>query len=74
MKHSHEADLSAEMLGISRDGLEGLGHGVEQDAVHHGFVLQGDGGDRLRHGKHAVEIFTVEQFRSAVLDPRGAGE
>ena len=74
VQHGEEADLGAEMPGISRNGAEGLGGRAKEDRVHDRFVLERDGGDRLRDGEEDVEIFAREQFGPALLDPRGAGE
>jgi hypothetical protein len=74
MQHGEEADLGAEMAGISGNGAEGLGGRPKEDPVHDRFVLERDGGDRLRDGEDDVEIFAREQFGRALLDPRGSGE
>ncbi len=34
-----EPDAGAEILGVAGDGDQGLGGGLEQDVVDHGFVL-----------------------------------
>lgn len=47
VEHGEEADRGAEMPRVGRDGVEGLGRGAEQDAVHEGFVLQRDRSNRL---------------------------
>lgn len=60
VEHSKEADRSAEMLRIACDGLEGLDRGVEQDAVDHASVLQGNGCDWLWHREDDVEVFAVQ--------------
>jgi hypothetical protein len=47
VKHCGDADASAQVLGIGRDGDHGLGRGREQDVVDRGLVLIGDVGDAL---------------------------
>ena len=47
VQHRHEADASAEMLGIGRDRERGLGRGFEQQVVDHRLVLIGDVGGSL---------------------------
>ena len=47
VQNGHEADASAEMLGISCDRERGLGRGFEQQVVDHRLVLIGDVGDLL---------------------------
>ena len=43
-------------LGIGRNSAQRLGRGLEQHVVHHGLVLEGDLGDRSRHGEDDVEV------------------
>ena len=74
VKHGKEAELGAEVLGVGRDGAQGLGRGAEQDAVDDWLVLAGDVGDLFRHGKDHVEIGRGQQFGSAVFEPLGAGQ
>ena len=69
-----EADGGAQMLGIGGDGLEGVGRGVKEDRVDDGFVLEREGGDRLRDREDDMKVFTVEEFGGALLDPRGPRE
>jgi hypothetical protein len=54
-QHGEEADLGAEMFGIGRNDAQRLGCGPEQDVIDHGLVLEGDLGDRGRHGEDDVE-------------------
>jgi hypothetical protein len=44
------------MFGIGGDGAQGFGGDIEQQAVHHGLVVIGDGADRCRQGEHHVVI------------------
>jgi hypothetical protein len=74
VQHSQEADLRPQMLRISGDGAQRLRGRPEQDVVDHGLVLEGDGGDRLGHGEHHVEVGHVEQFGLTVRKPLRTGE
>jgi hypothetical protein len=51
-----DADPCAEVLGIGRDGEQGLGRGLEQDAVDDGLILASDVGDPCRQREYHVEI------------------
>ena len=50
------ADAGAEVLGIGRDGDQGLGRSLEQDVVDRGLVVVGDVGDLRRQREHDVEV------------------
>jgi len=56
VEDGQDADAGAEVLGIGRDGDQGLGRGFEQDVVDRGLVLIGDVGDLGRQREHDVEI------------------
>ena len=62
MEDGDDADLGAEMLGIGGDRAQRLGGGAEQDAVDDGLVLEGDLGDRRRHGEDDVEVGHRQQI------------
>jgi hypothetical protein len=53
---------------------KGVGGRVEQDVVDLSFVLIGDDGDLVGDREDHVEIFRIEQFSLAILDPLGAGQ
>lgn len=42
------------MARIGGDGAEGISNRAEQEAVHDGFVMKGDGRDRCGHGEDQV--------------------
>ena len=69
MQHRGDADASAEVLGIGRDGDHGLGRGREQDVVDHGLVLIGDVGDGRRQREHHMEIPNRQQVGFALGEP-----
>jgi hypothetical protein len=56
VEYGGDADPGAQVLGIGCDGERGLGRRFEQQIVDNGFVLIGDGGDRLRQREHDVEV------------------
>ncbi len=62
MQHRGQTDAGPEMLGVGGDGDQGLGGGLEQDAIDLCLVLIGDVGDRRRHGEHDVEVGRRQQL------------
>src|SRR2546427_13175911 len=72
VKNSKEADFSAEMLRIGRNGLERLSGSPEENAVDGPLILQADVGNLFRHGKDNVKILGVQNLGLSVLDPLGA--
>ena len=73
VQHRHEADASAEMLGICRDCERGLGRGFEQQVVDHGLVLIGDGGDLGRQCVHHMEVRHRQELGFAFGQPLACG-
>src|SRR5437764_180067 len=69
VKDGEETDLRSEMLRIRRDGSQRLCCNAEEDAQNQLFVLVGDGGDLLRHGKDNVKIADLQEFGLPVFDP-----
>ena len=57
VQHRHEANASAEMLGISGDRERGLGRGFEQQVVDHRLVLIGDVGDCRWQRVHHMKVW-----------------
>ena len=74
VEHGHQPDLGAEVLGIGGDDAQRLGRRLEQDGVDHGFVLEGDLGDRRRHGEDDMEVRHRQQIGLAVRQPLGTGQ
>jgi len=56
VEDGEDADAGAEVLGIGRDGDQGLGGSLEQDVVDRGLVVIGDVGDLGRQREHDVEV------------------
>ena len=56
MQHGSEPDAGAEVLGVGRDGDQGLGGDLEQQVIDDRLVVIGDVGDRSRQGEDDVEI------------------
>ncbi len=73
VQHGEEADLGPEVLGIGGDLSQGGGGGLEQEAVDHPRVLQGDRVERRGQGEDDVEIRDRQEFRFAGLRPVGGG-
>ena len=69
MQDGEEADLCSQMLGISRNRTQGLGHGLEEEVVYHLLVLISDRGNLVRHSEDDVEVITVEKLFLAVFYP-----
>ena len=55
VEHGNQPERGAEMLGVGGEAQR-LGCRLEQDAVDDGLVLEGDLGDRRRHGEDNVEV------------------
>ena len=69
MQHGGEPDAGAEVLGVGRDGDQGLGGGFEQQVIDDRLVVVGDVGDRPRQGEDDMEIGHRQQIGLAVGQP-----
>jgi hypothetical protein len=69
VQHGGEPDAGAEVLGVGRDGNQGLGGDFEQQVIDDCLVLIGDVGDRSRQGEDDVVIGHGQQFGLAVGQP-----
>ena len=69
MQDGREPDLRAEMLGVGRDGDQGLGGDLEQQVIDDRLVLVGDVGDRPRQGEDDMEIRHGQEFGLAIGQP-----
>ena len=69
MQHGGEPDAGAEVLGVGRDGDQGLGGDFEQQVIDDRLVLIGDVGDRSRQGEDDMEIGHGQEFGLAVGQP-----
>lgn len=56
MEHGEEADLRPEVFGIGCNPPQCLARRTEQEVIDTSLILQGDGGDPLRHGKDDVKV------------------
>src|ERR1017187_7784366 len=74
VKDSEKADLSAQMLGISSDGGQGLGRGSEEDAVDEIFVLVSDGSNLFGNREDDMKIVRRQNLRRSFFDPLGTCE
>jgi hypothetical protein len=57
------------MLWIRRDGSQCLGSDTEEYAQDQVFILVGDGGDLVWHGKDDVKIADLQEFGLSIFDP-----
>ena len=73
MQHGGDTQACAETLGISGDGEQSLGSGLEQQSVDHRLVVIGDIADRCRQGEHNVVVIHRQQVSLAVLQPAPGG-
>ena len=69
VEHGGKPDAGAEVLGVGRDGDQGLGGGFEQQVIDDCLVLIGDVGDRSRQGEDDMEIGHGQEFGRAVGQP-----
>jgi len=73
MQHGGDAQACTETLGISGDGEQGLGRGLEQQMINHGLVLIGNVTDRCWKGEHEVVVIHRQQVSLSVLQPASGG-
>src|SRR5215471_21357154 len=69
MEHGGKPDAGAEMLGVGRDGDQGLGGGLEQQVIDDRLVVIGDVGDRSGQGEDDMEVGHGQKFGLAVGQP-----
>src|ERR1041385_6302099 len=72
VQHRDDADLGAEVLGISRNGSQRLGRRPEQDGIDRGFVLERDLGDGRRYREDDMEVRYWQQLGLPGGEPVGA--
>ena len=69
MQNACEADLGAEMFGVTGNGLERLGGCLKQDAIRDRLVLVGQNGNLLRQREHDMKILDLQQVGLARCQP-----
>ncbi len=69
VKYGEKADLGAQMLGIGRDGGQGLGRGSKENAVDEIFVLVSDGSKLFGNREDDMKIVRRENFGRSFFDP-----
>jgi hypothetical protein len=74
VEHGEEADLGAQVLGISADGEQGLRRGPEQDAIELSLVLIGNGCNPFWYGEDHVEVLGIQKLGLAIFEPSSPGE
>jgi hypothetical protein len=73
VQHGSDADTSAEVLGIRRDGEQRLSGGLKQDIVDHRLVLIGNVGDRRRESEDQVEVGYGQELGRTLGEPLPSG-
>ena len=56
VQHQGEPDACSQVLGVGGDGEQGLGGSLEQKAIDHRFVGEGDLADRRRQREHQMIV------------------
>ena len=56
VQYGGEPDARAEVVGVRRDGDQGLGGGFEQQVIDDRLVVIGNVGDRSRQGENDMKI------------------
>lgn len=69
VENGEEADLAAQMPRVGRNGLERRGHGIEQDRIDRGLVVEGYRRDFGRHREHDMEVWHRQQIGLTVRKP-----
>jgi hypothetical protein len=69
MEHRKKADLGSKMLGVEGNLEKSFGTGPKQQIVEELLVLQHEGRELVRQGKHYVEVADGEQFFLASREP-----
>ena len=69
MEHAEEADVGAEMLGITSDFEQRFSAGVEQQTVDDLLILQGQGCQEVREREDQVHVVRRQEFPAALLEP-----
>jgi hypothetical protein len=73
VEDGHATDLSAQMLGITRDVQETLGHGAKEQAIEQARIVQDEWAEVLGQGKNGVLVGRIENFALSVGEPSGLG-
>ena len=74
VEHGEKTDLGAKVFRVGGDAPQGFGGGPKENAVHHLLILVGNGRNLFRHREDHVEVFAIEKFGLAALDPLHAGQ
>jgi hypothetical protein len=73
MQDAEKPDLRAQMLGIMRNGLEGLGHGLKQQGIDHTGILQRKGTELGGEGKDDMAVGHLQDLALPCRQPGGLG-
>lgn len=69
VQHRHESQLRAEVLGVGCDTQQRLRGGAEQHVIDRLLVLQREGSELVREGKHGVAVRDGQYFSQAFFAP-----
>jgi hypothetical protein len=69
MEHAEEADLRAEVAGITSDLKQGCGTGLEEQVVDHALVLERKGSQFTWQREDEMHVACGQQFPLARLQP-----
>jgi hypothetical protein len=74
VEHHQTADTGSEVPGIGGNFEQCAGGGLEQNAVDHAWILQGQRCQFVRQGEYDVEVRHGQQFALPLLKPGCAGQ
>jgi hypothetical protein len=60
MEHCQAAEVRPEMLGVASDVLERLCHRAKEHAVEHAGIVEAQGAEGVRQGKHHMDVGDVK--------------
>jgi len=69
MKHGDMTYARTHVFWIGGDDAQGLGGGLEQDAINLCLVLMGDGGNDRRQGEYHMEVWHRQQVCPTIFQP-----
>jgi len=71
MQHPKEPDLRAQIAWVACHSQERLGHSLKEEVIEHPWVLEREGTEDMREGKHHMDVWNIEQFCFAGGEPGG---
>jgi hypothetical protein len=71
MEHGAAAEVCPKMLGGASDILECLCHGAKEQAVEHAGIVETQGAEGVRQGKHHMDVRNVKDLALSGREPGG---